>query len=368
MPILALSTPVTLIAVAAVVQYADQTFVSKRMQAIVDAAAITEVKTFELTGDATQAVNAAWAYLGANSGPGNFVASDFKVSTPLLRNRAISAQIDYFSNRFSGPFTRITGAQFMTINVRASAEVPDGESSSDGDDIYTYAGAGGLFGELQPEAIDGSPQTSACSAVGSNWYEGLSDSGLQVNFNCARDPYWNATKLTGFTITIGGHVVELKNDGASPASAAEGKTDSGSTAAEAPSRRWRGALSIDGVRYEPPPGWSGYLDNQINALIADPKSSQDSSDWITILYRTGPTTYRISATFGVGGEGQVYIKATNAGACGAPGGVWGQRLLGLGDPAAIDFRAPSPAYLDAPYYRSTCTQQAADSDVPDLTR
>lgn len=341
---LALSTPFTLLSVAAAVQYTDQTRVSERMQGIVDAAATAEVKTFQLTDDPTEAVNAAWAFLQANTDPSQYIASDFQVTAPLARDNAISARIGYFNARYTGPFTRVTGAQFMTVDVHATAELLD-------------AGAG-----------DGSAQASACSGVGSNWHEGLSDSGIQVNFSCARDPFWKITKLTDIAITLGGHLIELKSDLralGSPASPVDART--ASEAGDSKDLPWRGALGIDGTKYEPPPGWTGFLDNQVNALVSGSRDVDGHSDWITILYRAGPTTYRVSVTFGYAGEGQIYIKAANAGACGAPAGILGQQLDSLQEPAAVDYRIASPTTLDAPYYRTTCAARTVAGDIPHVT-
>ena len=114
----AIAAPVAVLAIRAAMQFSNAVMVTRRMQAIVDATALAEVKSFEITGDATQTIKSTWAYLELRADPSRYNASDFAELTPQQRNGAISARVVYRNCRYAAPLTWITGARFTNIGAR----------------------------------------------------------------------------------------------------------------------------------------------------------------------------------------------------------------------------------------------------------
>ena len=116
-------------------------------------------------------------------------------------------------------------------------------------------------------------------------------------------------QLTGLAITFGGRMVELTAESTPEAAASpRAERDPDPASVESP-HRWRAAFRIDGVAVEPPTGWSGYLGNQINALVNDPTAAGQCDDRVTLVYQRGPKTYKLSITFDANGDAQILIKA-----------------------------------------------------------
>ena len=145
----------------------------------------------------------------------------------------------------------------VTVSATATAAVSGSGSSLD----FTYAGTGGIWGDPHMNDADGtSTMFTGCVTTPRSWYAALSDAGIQINFSCDWSTRWNAEAITDISIVIGNHVISTQSTQ---------PTISGNNVENYNGVGWVGAVTIDGVTYNPGLGWTSYLGGMVQSDIND---------------------------------------------------------------------------------------------------
>lgn len=241
----------------------------------------------------------------------------------------VNATVNY-SGCVPTTFGQVIGITQLCASGASAAQV--GQSTT-----VTYSGSGEVWGDPHSDGADGSHNTFMCPGA-TNWYNLLSDSGIEVNVNCAP---WvnNVDYMDALTVMLGSHVIQI----------VQGPLDSNGVPV-AP--YWFGQVTIDGTTYNPGLGSTNYLNGAVTANIGELSNPANQAvDNITI---TTPQ-YTIVIFFS-GGVGYVTITATNVGGCEKPGGIWGQTLSANGneDMNSADFLMPSETATGQEFGRSAC--------------
>ena len=197
-----------------------------------------------------------------------------------------------------------------------------------------FSGSGYVFGDPHIVSPTGADFYMACATPSGSWYNMLSDAGIEVNVSCLQSAYYSgANYINAFNVLLNGHTIYLA---APPAT----YTTAYGPYSFDPTTAWFGGVTIDGVYYPPgancttaSPCTTTYLDGMVTVVIKDLTNLYRGDNWVYI-YDNG---YTIAMTFNQIAFGQVNFSASNVGAAGPPGGMWGQTLSGLADPNGSDF-------------------------------
>jgi len=244
----------------------------------------------------------------------------------------------------------------VTVSATATAAVSGSGSSLD----FTYAGTGGIWGDPHMNDADGtSTMFTGCVTTPRSWYAALSDAGIQINFSCDWSTRWNAEAITDISIVIGNHVISTQSTQ---------PTISGNNVENYNGVGWVGAVTIDGVTYNPGLGWTSYLGGMVQSDINDLTPGKEDN-YVDITYVNGATTYNITITYDPDQNAALWITATKAGACGVPGGIWGATLAGVDDNnSVVGFQVASATATMPQFNWSTCAPQTAVSQTVHLTQ
>ena len=203
-----------------------------------------------------------------------------------------------------------------------------------------------------PHAIgeDGDDFTYGCQ-IGS-FTNVFSDYGIQINGLC--DSYGAAFVFSDVALVVGGHYIYVNSGYV--ASAQDGA--------------FLGVVQVDGVTTAPAAAgtYTVLNDAQQNIMMqvvyGAPGAPDSGANYVLL---TTPE-YVVSMSWVNSGSLDMQVQATNAGACGTPGGVLGQTFGAVAnvDTNGLDFTAPSQWYL-APQYSASCATAAKASMVGHAT-
>ena len=248
---------------------------------------------------------------------------DIKASTEnQTASTAVSAQLTVRNT-----FGRMFGAGTTTLSALATAQAFTGTTSSAS---RHYSGKGAIANDPEIAFADGTGGFIDCPP--GNWYNVLSDAGVQVNFACRRnDGGWNI--IDYMTIMVGDHTITY-NAWTGPT---QGLSEVGYY-----DYSWPAEIRIDGAVYAPAnviyPTWSrpdpivAYKDGQMKIEIAphfDARSNFNATGMYNFQYMTITTAAYKMQFYYENGWGGINFTATNAGLCGVPGGAWGGSLGGF---------------------------------------
>ena len=395
--IFAMAAPVAAVAMAGALDYSDAVMLNARAQSAADAAALaasqaaaaaiasaeqtnnapmTQAAAHTLAQSVAQSVaseyfngNAASALLSAPAcassgtvgGTGNVVAgaaSNFNSTTTVSAADVVTTTATYCG----APASVVGGLLGSTMNVdikstsqsnvttntttttTTTTTTPVGAASGNGwvDEDPVVQGANGQYWFMD-----------TCDVTHATWYNLLSDTNFEVNANCDGNPY--QSELYQFTVLAGTHVISV-----SPTLNPEWWDNAVWVNQEA----WAGGVTIDGTFYAASSGTHTYLNDTANQItvqvvVGQPGVYGSSSNYVLV---TAPS-YSVTIAYDTDdvssywsfGLADIHIGVTDAGACGAPGGVWGQTLSVSGTDANFeDFRVSSSTSKASQFTR-TCT-------------
>ena len=378
----ALVSPLALLAIMGVNSYAFNLQYRADVKAAVDGAALTATQS--LARDSNADVSAiGQAYFRANA-PADALtngAVTFAQTTDSNGGILVSGNYSGVTRQFLGgflPFTslRVSESSQLSLAYNSSTNSPSssssGGSSSGGGTISTssggsssggstsgpgtYSGSGTISGSPSI-SVGGQTYTLACGPT-AQWYNILSDGGMQVNASCLQDPnnpgasYINAVNILRY-----GHSIYTS---AQTPNYVNGVPDYTSAPI------WWGDVTIDGVYYPHPTNLPPSVNSQGQTVAGAACGSGDVFTPIFEMSNVCQTNYlggvaqttiedltRIYAkdnyvgafgngylvyvVYGAGARAEIQLMANGVGAQGAPGGFWGQTLSGGTDNNPADF-------------------------------
>ena len=317
---------VPLIAVGGLaVDYSNTVRLRPKLQAAVDSAALAGAAALTKGNTTTYAATLARESVLVNMrdlAPATTVQNTSASIENQTASTVVSAQL-----AINNVFGKMVGAPTTTLTANATAQAFTGATS-----VLTrhYSGKGAIANDPEIAFADGTGGFIDCPA--GNWYNVLSDAGIQINFSCKPNAGgWNLIEY--MTVMVGDHtVVYNAYTGATQGLSGVGYYD----------YSWPAAISIDNVPYVPAnqsyQTWShpdpvvAYKDEKVTIEIAphfDPRSNFNATGMYNFQYMTIRTAnYKIQLYY-ENGWGGINFTATNAGLCGIPGGAWGASLGGL---------------------------------------
>ncbi len=283
-------------------------------------------------------------------------------------------------------FGGLIGPQCVTLSATSAAQASTAAA------LYSEAGA--IWGDPQVWGDNGQKSVALdCDGDKTGWYDLLSDTKLEINGSCypgiilsdvIAPQYMGSLNpnqvfeyyLGDTTFMIGDHVVSFST------------TTLPNTAANNPNNVfngfgsvlsvWNGAVTIDGTVYTPDLNTTttylgGAVTGQpLTATSAEVASGNCASGVSTNMicaemngdysllglnapyfYTIKSGAYEVQFYYRFDG-GRLNVWATKAGACGAPGGIWGKTLVGVYDSQSSDFLVPTSTSKAAEFSNSAC--------------
>jgi Flp pilus assembly protein TadG len=257
-------------------------------------------------GEAQYAANSKLLAGGATSQPSISVDNT---------NGVVTSRVKFYGN-IPTTFARIWRHDSIAVNGTSVAQASIKTITT------KYAGSGDIWGDPHLDGADGYKVGFMCPNP--YWYNMLSDGGIQVNIHCYHNiggPYPNTDIITKVEMMLGNHTVAV----AVP--------DPDANMNWSTSQLWHGEVTIDGVAYTP-------ASSEKVANWTDQNGGTDTV-WDHIDDGGNPANYgndhvavqtpQYTIEFFFNPMGEVVFSATNAGTCGAPGGLWGETLAGAND-------------------------------------
>ncbi len=232
----------------------------------------------------------------------------------------------------------------MTADASATAQAVVGESSKSNVGATHYSGYGVIGGDPHVYGFDNNDYYLACTQPGqTTWINVLSDSGIEINASCVYNTYFAMDSLQTVTILLGSHVISTT------AALPQVPYEYGPITYNA-ATAWFGQVTIDGVTYPATPGYRTFLNGAVAQYVTDTTNFYFVDDAIYITY--GP--YNITLSYQDLAMADLWITATNAGACGVPGGALGATLAGIDDAIGGDNTVSGPTATTYQFGWSAC--------------
>lgn len=379
----AFSAPVVLIGIAATVDYSNTVTLQQRTQAAADSAAVAAttsmVNAINASGTSlntasaiTTAQSVATQFFTANAPPQAVSAQTAFTATTTYVNGKVSTTVGYAG----APVSLISGfvgsgTNKMSVNAVAVSPVTTTVTVAQG----TINGTGWIAEDPVVQGADGSYGfMEVCDVSHKTWYNLLSDSQFEVNANCdgtgngyAQDGgAYGQSELYQFEVLAGSHTVFV-----TPTLQQTSWNYYGYINREV----WTGDVTIDGSIYPAVAGTNTYLNDtanniQVTVTVGQPGVSGSASNYVTI---TTPT-YSVSIAYDSDDDGawnfglaNIQVAATNAGACGALGGVWGRTTASVHDHNWQDFVVPT-ATSTASQFGVTCNITTVNATKARMTQ
>ena len=313
---------------------------------------------------ASQATAYATNYFAAQA-PANSIGMDWSnwsslgsltVQPSFFQNTAttmVSYQYNY-PTAFSALFNQ--ASINVTVKSTAQAVTPGGGGSPNSTGAQTYGGAGTIDGDPYVTGADGAFHDWVCSGTPSGtWYNLLSDAGMQVNATCdfaggsGGETWWCMGAFNIVFLDTHGQQHTLYM--IAPRNLSTGAPDFNNA--------WWGQITLDGVSYPAVagPNWqanvTNYLGGMVQTSVSDTSDPYLGDNWVTVT--TPHYTIKLSFDYQGFAAGDIRITATNAGACGVPGGILGGLLAGVWDNNTVDYSVASATTLAPQFaWNSTC--------------
>lgn len=372
----ALFSPVLVIVLAVALGFADTITLDEQAQAAADSAALAATETMagyiknppsDMTqGQAQTLAQTAAANYFASNAPQEVVSGETAfTATTAVNNNVVTTTVAY-----SGvPKTVMSGivGSAMNVDVTASSTETVTLTTTTTTPQGTYAGTGWVAEDPVVTGAEGQYWFMLmCDVSHATWYNMLSDTGFEVNANCDGTSSW--AELYQFSVLAGSHVISITP-------ALVGINWYGTPMNQ---EVWSGGVTIDGVYYAAASGTNTYLNDTANGItvsviVGQPGVSGSAANYVLIA----TPTYSITVAYDSDDNGSwnlglasINFAATNAGACGTPGGLWGQTLSGSGnDNSMSDFAVGGPTATVSQFSR-TCstTTTTATTTMPILVQ
>ena len=353
----AVSLPLVLLSIAVAIDYTNASRFKTRVQAATDAASLAATEAIaqnpnakNLSSDQATAIATpiAVAYFVANAPPG---ATGRPTVTPTSYNSTVTTTVAYQGTAPSN-FGTLLGYGGMTANTLATSQAVVGEGPKSNVGATHYSGYGVIGGDPHVYGFDNSDYYLACSATGQTpWINILSDAGIEINASCVNAVYFGMDALQTVTIQIGSHIVSTT----APSPRVSGL---GGTITYDKATAWFGQVTVDGVLYPAVKGTRTLLSQSVpqpNGLSVTQYVSDTTNFYFVdnaIYINYGP--YQITLSYQNNAMADLWITATNAGACGVPGGALGATLAGVDDTTTSDFSVSGPTATTYQFGWSTC--------------
>jgi hypothetical protein len=257
-------------------------------------------------------------------------------------------------------FTKISNFQQLAVSAKAKAEAKIGPTTTI--TAASLNGKGRVWGDPLFSIDTGSGESVYTVMCEHNkWYNNLSDGGLQWNAKCSdvnNDQGW---VFTSHKLFVGTHVVTF--DAAEALAANTGSDKFSDDVVSSPGiptgAAWPSKITVDGAVFDPTSDIAAGITRKtllddpaagikievqmslhpVPAEFASPPLPPDHYNFVAI-YVTTPHYSLVLSEY----DGMAYddITATNAGMCGASGGIWGKILSGATDTDGTHFEIPGP--------------------------
>jgi len=357
----ALSLPVVLLAIAVAIDYSNASRFKTRVQAAADAASLAATEAIAQNPNGANgktveqyAQQVANGFFAANAPPG---ASGTPTVTASSYNSTVTTTVAYQGTAPSN-FGALLGYSGMTADASATAQAVVGESSKSNVGATHYSGYGVIGGDPHVYGFDNNDYYLACTQPGqTTWINVLSDSGIEINASCVYNTYFAMDSLQTVTILLGSHVISTTAALPSVPYEYGPITYNAATA-------WFGQVTIDGVTYPAVKGTRTLLDQAVtNGSLTVIQYVSDTTNFYFVdnaIYINTPV-YNITLSYQDLAMADLWITATNAGACGVPGGALGATLAGVDDATGGDFTVSGATATTYQFGWSTCPLQVNNS-------
>lgn len=315
----AVTLPALGIAMSAGIEYSRAISFREQLQAAADAAATgaTAAMVQGQSASDAQAVGLALFTANAPSGalPSSSPGSDGVVSIQPTNYAATLTTVVNYTGSMKTVFAGLLNLNLIPMSITAEAQAVTSATSGAG----TYSGIGTMWGDPYIMGADGTFRDLFCNNLPpGSWYNAVSDRKFEVNIQCSGAVVFNSSwfVVSAFSIMVDNHVISFS---------APQPTNVNGTLNFQPV--WEGAVTIDGVTYPPSLGHHSYLNGLVQTDITDLNDFYQYANSVTV---TTPT-YVFKGDFGYQSvvAGRLSLTATNAGACGVPGGILGTTLAGI---------------------------------------
>ena len=225
------------------------------------------------------------------------------------------------------------------IGEKSGSGAGSGSGSGSSVGATHYSGYGVIGGDPHVYGFDNNDYYLACTQQGqTTWINVLSDAGIEINASCVYNTYFALDSFQTVTILLGSHVITTT--AALPEVPYEGGpiTYNAATA-------WFGQVTVDGVTYPAIRGTRTLLNQSVtNGSLTVIQYVTDTTNFYFVdnaIYINTPV-YNITLSYQDLAMADLWITATNAGACGVPGGALGATLAGVDDAASADYTVSGP--------------------------
>lgn len=352
--------------------YSQTVTLNQEAQASADAAALAATAaigaSIEASGSMTpaQAETIATNYFIANAPPEIVAGQTTLSATTTVTNGVVTTTLNYVGI----PNTMVSGILGSALTVDVTAVSSETITSTTTTPTGKDAGTGYIYEDPVVQGANGDYWfMDTCDVSHATWYNMLSDTNIEINANCDGNQY--QSELYQFTVLVGTHVISV-----TPQLNAE-LWDS-NPVIYINQEAWTGAVTVDGVSYAAPTqsGTTSLVNDQtnnvtVNLVVGQPGVIGSSANYI--LVKTA--NYSITIAYDSDDDGSwnfglaaINFSATNAGACGTPGGVWGQTLSTAGNDSNFgDFSVASSTTKTSQFSR-TCSTTTVSNTMPIITR
>jgi Flp pilus assembly protein TadG len=349
--------PVVLLAMAVAIDYTNASRFKTRVQAAADAASLAATEALARNPNGANGLSVeqyaqqvANGYFTANAPPG---ATGAPTVTASSYNSTVTVAVGYQGTAPSN-FGSVLGYSGFTASTSSTAQAVVGEKTGAGNKVGAthYSGYGVIGGDPHVYGFDNHDYYLACSAAGQTpWINILSDAGIEINASCVRSIYFGMDALQTVSILLGSHVISTYAPSPQVPYQYGPITYNAATA-------WFGQVTVDGVNYPAVKGTRTLLSQPVplpNGLSVTQWVSDTTNFYFVdnaIYVNYGP--YQITLSYQNNAMADLWITATNAGACGVPGGALGATLAGIDDTTTSDFSVSGPTATTYQFGWSTC--------------
>jgi len=371
----ALSAPVMLVGLAITIDYSNAVTMNQRVQAAADSAALaaTTAMANSITNGTpltvTQAQTIATNFFNSNA-PAQAVSAE--TSPPGASTSVTSNSVTTVVTYSGAPPTLLSGilGNSTALNIAATsfAQITTTVTQA----VGNISGTGWIAEDPVVQGADGSYGfMETCDISHATWYNLISDSAFEVNANC--DGTFAQSELYQVEILAGTHTVYI-NRGLQATSWAQYNSTNRQTV-YVNRELWYGAVTIDAQNYPAVPGTSTYVNDategvQVTVVVGQPNVSGNAANYVVV---TSPN-YSVSVAYDSDDDGSynfgmasVQFAATNAGACGALGGVWGGTTANNDDSNWSHFTVSGPSGT-ASRFATTCNITTSSASRANITQ
>jgi Flp pilus assembly protein TadG len=371
----ALCLPVLIGMAGLVLDYSRAQTMQSRIQYAVDVSALASAAAVRNGADATTAQNVAQSVLKWNL---DLLGANF--GTPQVQVSTMGTQ---FTSQVSvqGSLNTTVGKLLGVSNVNSSgtatAQALAGPSGTAA--LALNANGGGLiYGDphLVYTPAGGTTTDVSYSCDGGSWYNMLSDGGLQWNSVCLNDG--SSLYMSGSQIKIGTHTITYIPYQGPGFQGWQNYVDSfaddcisiSTPAYGACGQSYAATLVVDGQIIDPTlPQYAGQNviailnDTVQNIVVTVQMSSHALPSWFAsppagvFNYQAvdiASANYELTFSFPAGYQNS-WVKLSNAGLCGSPGGYFGSFIAGSPATSPVSYVVPDPSYQGGQFtWTSTC--------------